>query len=88
MPRYARVCNTNLNVNIIKNTSKMTPETLPNDLQIDHLWHPGTLPGPYGSQASICCSNGDLRIIPGRPFGSPWAPKDTQNTKKYTKHDV
>ena len=45
MLRHAPDYNKKLNVNFIKNTSKTTPKTLPNDLQNGHFWHPKTLPG-------------------------------------------
>ena len=56
MLRHAHDCNKNLNVNFIKNTSKISPKTLPNDLQTGHFWRPETLLGTLWEPKLDFCS--------------------------------
>ena len=68
MLRYAHDCNQNQNVNIIKNTSKLTPQTLPNDLQNRHFGHPETHLGTlYEPRLDFLLKI----VISGYPQGDP-----------------
>ena len=68
MLRYAHDCNQNQNVNISKNTSKLTPQTLPNDLQNRHFGHPETHLGTlYEPRLDFLLKI----VISGYPQGDP-----------------
>ena len=88
MLRYAHDCNQNQNVNISKNTSKLTPQTFPNDLQNRHFGHPETHLGTlYEPRLDFLLKI----VISGYPQGDPLGAlgqqkghKIHENTQKVT----
>ena len=76
MLRYAHDCNQNQNVNISKNTSKLTPQTLPNDLQNRHFGHPEThLWTLYAPRLDVLVKIVILECFWGDPLGALGPPK-------------
>ena len=76
MLRYAHDCNQNQNVDILKNTSKLTPQTLPNDLQNRHFGHPETHLGTlYEPRLDFLLKIEILGCLWGDPSGALGPPK-------------
>ena len=76
MLRYAQNCKKNQNVNISKNTSKLTPRTLPNDLQNRHFGHPETYLGTlYEPRLDFLLKIEILEGLWGDPSGALGPPK-------------
>ena len=82
MLRYAQDYNKKKNVDILKNTSKLTPQTLPNDLQNRHFGHPETHLGTlYEPRLDFLLKI----VISGYPWETLWGPLDSKRVTKSMK---